>query len=317
MDVLLLLVAVVWGSSYLSAKVLVVAGGVLAVLSLRYLVSAAAMAVVAVVRRPARPSRREILVGLGLGGSQAAVLLLETYGVALTSATNAGLLISLTILLTPMLEGAVSRRRLPPCFFAAVAVALAGIALLISGPGLRAPSAGDALMVAAAVVRTAHVTASGRLTRDRSYDTVTLTFLQMLVGAVVVTTVGAPTVLQVAGEFGPAQWAGVLYLALGCSVFAFLVQLWAVRRTSASRASLLLGTEPLWAVLIGLGLGGETLTPASVIGAVLVLAGTGWGQHIETAHRTSRDDIAVAAVPATLPPGPRTTEQASEKAGPG
>lgn len=181
-DVLLLVVAAVWGSSYLSAKVLVVAGGVLAVLALRYLVSAGAMLVVCAVHRPARPGRREVAVGLGLGCSQASVLVLETYGVSLTSATNAGLLISVTILLTPMLEGAVSRRWLPPRFFLAAAVALAGIALLISGAGVRSPSTGDALMLAAAVVRAGHVTASGRLTRGRPYDSVTLTLLQTLVG---------------------------------------------------------------------------------------------------------------------------------------
>lgn len=296
-DVLLLGVAAVWGSSYLSAQVLVVAGGVLAVLSLRYLLSAGAMALVVAVLRPRRPGRRELAVGLGLGVTQAAVLLLETYGVSLTSATNAGLLISLTILLTPMLDGLVSRRWLPPRFFLAAGVALAGIALLISGSGLRAPSAGDALMLAAAVVRAVHVTASGRLTRARrrdgsdggaAMDTVTLTMLQTLVGAVVFTVAGAPAAARAVTAFDTAEWLGMLYLALVCSVFAFLVQLWAVRRTSPSRASLLLGTEPLWAVLIGLGLAGDTLGPVGAVGAVLVVGGTFWGQRVETRHRTER-----------------------------
>jgi drug/metabolite transporter (DMT)-like permease len=312
-DVLLLGVAAVWGSSYLSAKVLVVAGGVLAVLALRYLVSAVAMAVVCAARRPRRPGRREIAVGLGLGVTQAGVLALETYGVSLTSATNAGLLISLTILLTPVLDGLVSRRWLPPRFFGAAGLALAGIALLVSGSGLRAPSTGDALMLAAAVVRAVHVTASGRLTRVRArdaapMDTVTLTLLQMIAGAVIFSAVGAPAVARAVTGFGPAQWLGVLYLALGCSVFAFLVQLWAVRRSSASRASLLLGTEPLWAVLIGLCLAGDVLGAAGAAGAVLVIAGTFWGQRIETRHRArppARRDTG-AALPAGPRPAPTT-----------
>ena len=299
-DVLLLGVAAVWGSSYLSARVLALAAGVLAVLALRYLVAAAAMAVVCVVHRPARPGRRELGVGVLLGGTQAWVLVLETYGVTLTSATNAGLLISLTILLTPMLEGAVSLRWLPRGFFAAAAVALAGIALLVSGAGLRAPTAGDALMLAAAVVRAGHVTASGHLTRGRCYDTTTLTLLQTLVGAAVFTAAGAPTVVRAADSFESAQWLGVAYLALGCTVFAFLVQLWAVRRTSAARASLLLGTEPIWAVLIGLSLGGKSLTRAGAAGAVLVVAGTYWGQRVESRHRAF--DQTQAQAPTTAPP---------------
>ena len=43
-DLPLLAVAVIWGSSYLAAKSLVVVGGVLAVLALRFLLTAFAMA---------------------------------------------------------------------------------------------------------------------------------------------------------------------------------------------------------------------------------------------------------------------------------
>ena len=281
-DLLLLAVAVVWGSSYLTARTLVLAGGVLAVLALRFLVSAIALVPAMAVRRPSRP---EFRVGALLGLTQASVLVLETYGVSLTSATNAGVLISLTIMLTPALEGAVHRRWLPRRFFVAAAVAVAGVILLVAGPGLRAPSAGDALMLAAAVVRAAHVTVSGRLTDGRRYDTVTLTWLQIVVGAVLFTFVAAPALPSAVRAFGPVHWLGVLYLAMGCSVFAFLVQLWAIRRTSAARASLLLGTEPVWAVLIGVGIAGEHLTAVGVTGIALVLGGTYYGQRVEAAHR--------------------------------
>ena len=281
-DLLLLSVAAVWGSSYLAAQTLVLAGGVLAVLAMRFGISAIALTPAMAVRRP---GRTECRVGVLLGLTQATVLVLETYGVSMTSATNAGVLISLTILLTPVLEGAVRRRWLPGRFFGAAAVAVAGVVLLVAGPGLRAPTAGDALMLAAAVVRAAHVTLSGRLTDGRRYDTVTLTWLQMVVGAVLFTVVAAPALPATVRAFGPGHWLGVLYLALGCSVFAFVVQLWAIRRTSAARASLLLGTEPVWAVLIGVGVAGEHLTAVAVAGIVLVLGGTYYGQRVEVGHR--------------------------------
>ncbi|WP_307798655.1 DMT family transporter [Actinoplanes flavus] len=302
-DLLLLAVAVIWGSSYLAAKTLTVAGGVLVVLALRYLVSMAALLPLAVTRRP---GRRELGVGVLLGCTQASVLVLETYGVSLTSATNAGVLISLTILLTALMQGG-----LPGRFLLAAGTATAGVALLVAGPGLRAGSAGDALILAAAVVRAAHVTLSGRLARP-GYDTVTLTTVQTVVGAVVFGAAAGPALLPTAAGFGTAQWLGVLYLALGCSVFAFLVQLWAIRRTSAARASLLLGTEPVWAVLIGVGVGGEHLTGTAVAGIGLVLAGVYWGQRVERSSRArtaaalstaaSRDRSASAHGSTTLTP---------------
>ena len=66
----------------------------------------------------------------------------------------------------------------------------------------------------------------------------------------------------------PTAWAQLAYLALACTVFAFLAQTWAIRRTSPSRASLLMGTEPVWAVAVGVGIGGEHLTVATAVGAV-------------------------------------------------
>jgi drug/metabolite transporter (DMT)-like permease len=294
-DVLLLAVAAVWGSSYLAAKFLVIGTGVVPVLALRYLVAAAALGVVCCLHRPSRPTRRELAVGVLLGLTQASVLALETFGVARTTATNAGLLISLTIVATPVLEGVALRRWLPRRFFVAAALAVTGVCLLVTDGGFRAPTVGDLLVLGAALVRAGHVTALGRLTAGRSYGTLHLTLVQLVVGAVLFTALDVRGVGSAASALTPGGWLAVAFLGLFCSVFAFLVQLWAVRRTSAARASLLMGTEPLWAVAVGLTLGGEALGMLSALGAALVVAGTGWGQRIETQHRLTGGGVGPGA----------------------
>lgn len=101
-DAVLLLVAAVWGSSYLAAKTATSALPVLLVLFARYGISAAAcLLVVALGKGAGRCTRDELRLGSVLGVTQAAILVLETYGVAHTSAANAGLIISLTVVLTP------------------------------------------------------------------------------------------------------------------------------------------------------------------------------------------------------------------------
>jgi drug/metabolite transporter (DMT)-like permease len=284
-DLVLLLVAVVWGGSYLSAKVLTEQASVTAVLALRFLVAALALGVVWLVRRERRPTGRAFGVGLLLGVTQASILWLETQGVAITSATNAGLIISLTIILTPVLESVAARRWLPRPFFVAVVLAVVGVALLVSSDGFQRPNIGDVLILAAALVRSFHVTMLGHLTRGRSDSTVTLTLLQALVGAVVFTVFDVPGLVAAVTTFDLAAWIGVFYLGLACSVFAFLAQTWAIRRTSAARASLLMGTEPIWAVFVGVSLGSETLGVLGAFGAALIIAGTVWGQRIEARHR--------------------------------
>jgi drug/metabolite transporter (DMT)-like permease len=284
----LVLVAVVWGSSYLVAKTATSALPVVVVLFARYALSAIpCLALVAARRRHRRYTRDEVRAGTFLGVTQAAVLVLETYGVAHTSAANAGLIISLTIVLTPLMDRTAGAAGLPPRFFAATGVCLLAVGLLVSGSGFHAPRVGDLLMLGAAVVRGAHVALVGRLTLGRAVRPLHVTTVQTVVGTVLFVVPAVVSGLSTPVRIDASVLIQLLHLALMCSVFAFLAQTWAVQRSSASRASLLLGTEPVWAVAFGIGLGGERLSVVTALGAVLMVVGTYWGQAIERAHRTS------------------------------
>jgi len=284
-DLLLIFVAIVWGGSYLSAKTLVAEVGVEAALTLRYVFAALGMVAIWLVTRSGRPTRRLLLVGVGLGTSQAAILWLETSGVARTSATNAGILISLSLLLTPLIEGFLMHRRLPAAFYFAVTIAVCGIGLLSTGVGgLRPLNPGDLLVLGAALVRAAHVAMTARLLRPGE-SVFTLVTLQMLVGAALFAAVSLPSISFWLPRLSGTGLAHAVFLGLGCSVFAFVVQAWAVRRTSAARASLLMGTEPLWAALIGVTLGGDALGPLQMLGAAGIIGGAVAGAAIERRAR--------------------------------
>lgn len=158
----------------------------------------------------------------------------------------------------------------------------------MSGSGFHAPGSGDLLMLAAAVVRAAHVALVGRLTKGRTVRPLQLTAVQTAVGTALF-AVPAVSSLPMTARIDGTDWGRLVYLALFCSVFAFLAQTWAVQKSSAGRASLLLGTEPVWALLAGIGIGGEKFTAVAGLGAALMVAGTYWGQNIERVHRTADD----------------------------
>lgn len=283
-DLVLLLVAFFWGSSYLAAKVLTEHTPVTSVLGLRFVVTSIGMWLVWALRRDSFQKAEWQLASI-LGASQALILFCETAGVSKTTATNAGLIISLTIVMTPILESIASKNWLPRGFFIAAVVSVVGVALLVSGEGFSAPGFGDWLMLAAAFIRSIHVTAMGHVTRGRSYSTVNMTLIQSLTCAVIFSALSFRDMSQAVSNFAPAQWYGLLYLSLLCGLFSFLANLWAIRRTSASRAGLLLATEPVWAVVVGISVGGESLAALGVVGAILILVSTFWGQRIETTHR--------------------------------
>jgi drug/metabolite transporter (DMT)-like permease len=183
------------------------------------------------------------------------------------------------------MESAWKKRWLPRSFFLAAVGAIVGVGLLVTGNGIQEPNWGDVLLFMAAIVRAVHVTAQGVLTKDRQASSFNMILMQCLTATVVFFVADVQGAFDAIATFGPAQWAGTLFLALFCSVFAFVAQLWAIRRTSASRSSLLLATEPIWAVVIAVLFGGETLAVLGIIGAAVIIFSTYIGQGIETRHR--------------------------------
>jgi drug/metabolite transporter (DMT)-like permease len=283
-DIALIVVAALWGASYLSAKTLTEHAPVLTVLSLRFISTSLAMALIWSIKRD-RFTRPEVLLGIGLGTSQGLILFCETSGVSKTSATNAGLIISLAIIFTPIFESIAAKNWLPRPFFVATVVAVVGVALLVSDKGFAAPGVGDWLMLAAALFRALHVTAMGHLTKAKSYSSVTITLLQSLTCAVMYSVFSFDGIAKAVSTFDMGLWFDLAFLSLLCGAFAFLVTLWAIRRTSSSRASLLLGTEPVWAVIVGISIGGENLALLGFLGAVMIIGSSYFGQRIETKHR--------------------------------
>ncbi|RBY87681.1 DMT family transporter [Blastococcus sp. TF02A-30] len=296
-DLALLAVAVAWGSSYLAAKSSTPPDAVFAVIALRFAIAVLAM-VLLLAPRLRGLTRQELGVGAVLGAVLALIFALETYGVTRTSAANAGLIISLTILMTPLLQGWVTGRVLPSTFFLAAGTAVAGVVLLTQADGFRAPGAGDVLVLLAAAVRAVHVVAIAGLTRGRQLDSGRLTLVQL--GTVLLLCTGAsavsgPAPWSVAAALPAGDWLLLGYLALACTVLAFAVQTWAVRRTSPARVSLLLGTEPLWAFAVALSFSGQPWRPVALAGGVLVLAGVTWGRAVEAGAATP-------SAPAGAPP---------------
>lgn len=275
-DLALLAVAVAWGSSYLAAKDAITPDGVFGFLAIRFGLAVVGLAL-AVAPRLRGLTRTEVAWGSAFGAILSVILALETFGVTKTSAANAGLIISLTIVITPLLDRRVGVPRLPATFHCAVAMAVVGVGLLTQSGGFAVPSLGDVLILLAAAARSVHVIVISRASASRTLDPARTTLVQFAVALAVFVVLSATTgrgVGDVAAHLSARSWLLVLHLALTCTVFAFVVQMWAARRTSAARVSVLLGTEPLWAAAIGVVVAGDPVTIVGAVGAILILIGT-------------------------------------------
>ena len=255
-DLALLAVAAVWGTSYALTKDALTVQPVLGFLAVRFALTALALAP-ALVRGLLSDAVALARVGLPLGAILLGVFLCETYGVLHTSAANAAVLISLCVVMTPFVEWAVLGARPSAGLLAAVACACAGAWLIAGGVEARL-GLGDALILAAALLRAVMVTATRALTSGFEGSSLALTGVQALVvaaGAATLALAADPAALEF--RAGARTWAVLAWLVLACTVFAFFAQNYASRRASPSRVSLLMGTEPVFGVLFAMAWLGE------------------------------------------------------------
>jgi drug/metabolite transporter (DMT)-like permease len=296
-DIVLIGAAFVWGASYLAAKELTEAGSLWGMMALRFTAAAAILFLIRAFK-PQKFSKADVLIGTAVGVGLAVVMTFETNGIALTSATNAGLIISLSIIFTPILEGWMRKFWLPKNFFVAAVGAVIGVGFLVGGNGFQAPNWGDALMFGAAVLRAVYQVTQGSLTSGKQLSTINLTIFQTLTAGVIFFAVDAPGTVQAAMNYGAYEWLLMAFLVLLCTVYGFFAMMWGIRRTSASRIALLQGTEPIWAVLIAIAFGGEHLTGFGILGALLIIGSGYWGLGIEQRARLLRASASSPTQPA-------------------
>lgn len=283
-DFMLLVVAGFWGATYLVVKDLGNVGSIGGMMAIRFVIAAVGLWGYWLYKRD-KFQKQEWIMGIAFGLSQTIVLNLEAWSVHITSATNGGLIIALAIITVPILESAWRKNWLPYKFFIATSVAVIGLALLIMGNGFVEPNIGDLFMFLAMVLRTFHFVILGRLTQGKSYSPVNLTTVMVSTSGLIMLLLNPVAAIETASSYDTGNWMSMLFLSLLCTSFAFIGMNWAVKHTSASRASLLLGTEPVWATILAVSIGGELIGFVGALGAVMVIGATYWGQAIESKHR--------------------------------
>ncbi|MBC8748085.1 DMT family transporter [Paraburkholderia podalyriae] len=271
-DLMLLAVAMVWGTSYGVVKGALAFYPVLGLLALRFGLT---FFLLLPALRSLRYAKASAIVGsLGTGGLLLGIFLSETFGISMTRASNAAFLISLCVVLTPIVEWGLLRRKPSSGEWLAVVLSLAG-ASLVSG-GVFIPTAGDALILLAALLRALMVCVTKRVMRDSALAPLSVTAVQagtVALGSLVAALVCAPQqwrplpTLAGHGMF----WVSIGYLVLACTLFAFFAQNFAVKRSSPTRVALLMGSEPAFGALFAYTWLGEQLSIWGWLGGGLMV----------------------------------------------
>lgn len=250
-----------FGATFVVIKEAVVELPPMSFVGWRFLIGAAALVLLAPPRTPA----------VWRDGTKAGILLfagyaLQTEGLALTSASNSGLITGLYVVFTPLVGAAVARTRVRADVLVGAVAAFTGLTLLTTGEGLTL-SQGDLLTVGCAIAYAGHIVVLSRMAHR--HRVVPLTAVQLLVTSALA--------LAWAAAFGALEipsgspLSAVILTGLAVSAGAFLVQVWAQTVIGPNRTALVLALEPVFAAATAAVVLGERLSTRGWVGAGLIL----------------------------------------------
>jgi drug/metabolite transporter (DMT)-like permease len=271
-DGFLLATALIFGLAFIAQKGATGHIGPLAFVAARFLLSALALAPLALLetkRAPRAMDRRDWLMALVIGLALFAGSAFQQIGMMTASATDGGFLTALYVVFTPFAVWALTGGRPGLRVFVASAVSMLGAWALSTNGRALTFAAGDGALLAADVAW-ALVIALTPMFLARAARPFALAFVQYAVcfvlGLAGTTTFETPTLAGLQATATALAYAGIVAGGVG-----FTIQLLALGHTAPSDAALILALEGVFAAIAGAWFFGERLSPIALAGCALIL----------------------------------------------
>lgn len=268
-DLALVGVACVWGLTFVTVKDAVETYPPFSFMAARFAI--AALVLGAIFPRAVGRLDRKVWGAGALAGLVLTVGYVgQTLGLMSIEASRAGFITGTFVVITPILQFLLLRRRVGRFAITGVVLATVGLWLLTSVDG-GGWGLGDSLTLLAATGFSFHMIVLGAV--SARYPVEQLTFVQMVVATVLCS--GAALVLErpLALPSTGNVWFALVLTGVLASAAAFWVQTYAQRHISPTRTALILITEPVFAGLFGFVLLGERLGVPGWAGSALIFGG--------------------------------------------
>ena len=268
----LLLVTMVWGTTFPAMKLLSAQLDAVQIIWLRFSI---ALLVLGPLWWGMR--RQERRWGCLLGALLFLAFWLQIEGLGRTSSNRNAFVTGLNVLVVPLIAMLVLRRRYGWRLWVACAMACAGMALMFHED--EPWNLGDTLTLASTVFYAIYILALEHCAHRTGAHPLRATRMAaaqagVMCAAASVLLLSRPGGMewtQVLATLGTPAWAALLYLGLLASVVVVTLQAWGQQRVDAMRSAIIFGLEPVFAALTAWALLGERLGWSGLAGAALVV----------------------------------------------
>lgn len=272
-----LMTIIVWGTTFISTKILLKAFAPVEILFLRFVIGFLLLWIISPGRLKCLSRRQELtFAAAGLSGI-CLYYLLENIALTYTLASNVGVIVSIVPFFTAIASRFLLKDegRLHPMFFVGFLFAMAGICMIsFGGSSLHLDPVGDLLALLAAVVWSFYAIFSKKI-NAYGYSTVQTTrhcfFYGVLFMIPALFLFGfSPNLAELKD---PVLLGNLLFLALGASALCYVTWNFSVKLLGALKASIYIYLSPVVTVAASVLILHEELTLTTIIGTLLTLAG--------------------------------------------
>ena len=277
-DMLLLLVTVIWGFSYLAVHMCILETGTLGLNAYRF-ISAGILTAIIFNKRMRHIDRETWKWSFYVGITLCVTYALTNLSIRYTSTPNAAFLCAMGVIFVPIFEFVFMHRKQPPKLLVAIVLSVIGIAFLTLTGGGRLPKThvfGDICGILTAIVYAVNMIATETAVQKKKMDAVQIGVLSMIWTGVVILFISL-AIHDIGIPTSRSAIMAVVFLALFCTAFSFIAIPVAQRHTPASHEGIIFSLEPVFASIVavfaenlvptGLQLAGEII----MITAFLVL----------------------------------------------
>ena len=268
-DIALLIVTIIWGSSFVLTKNALDYLPTYNFLAIRFLVAALLSAII--FYKNMRAINKETLkYGTFIGIILFLGYAFQTVGLNYTTASKSGFITGFSVVIVPLLSAFILKQRPHKEAIIGVCFAIIGLGFLTLNNTLTF-NIGDFYTFIGALMFAMHIITVGKYTVK--VDSIAMAVIQIAVVGVLSsfgTFIAAETTII---PKGVDVWISILILAALATSGAFIVQNTMQKFTSPTHTALIYAGEPVFAALFAYLMLGEILSPQGIFGSVLILSG--------------------------------------------
>lgn len=268
----LLLIGILWGMGFVTVKIGLNAGmNTFYLMWLRFLGSFALLSIL-FRKKIKKVSKDDLKAGVILGIIQYFGYVFQTYGAAHTTVGKNAFFTAINVIIVPYIFWILNKKRPDIFSFSASIICMIGVGIMSLDGNLSFThlNKGDVMTIISAFFFALQVAYTGYF--GRKVHPMNLVLLQMLVGGLLFAgtqfaTSGLREVIPLHGE----TLMAIIYAVVFSTAIPMLLQIYCQRLTTATRASILMSTESMFAPIFAFFVLGEIMTLRVALGAVFIL----------------------------------------------